>query len=190
MPSPIGHTLASWLLASIAGRKIHSKNEPVFWIAALIAGNLPDLDLLPAVVVGLEAVSPFHQGITHSIGFAATAGLAFGFFFRKRGIPLSLGWPFFAALTYAHVLLDSLGDDTFPPIGVMLLWPFSSERFLSPVSLFPGVKKGSLADLWDPHNLVEFGLEAGIFLPLIGAVWLWKSGRLKGVSRAKLGGWV
>lgn len=188
MPSPIGHTLASWVLASIAERKIRPRDGAVFWLAALMAGNLPDLDLLPAVVLGFNAVSTSHQGITHSIGFAAAAGAAFGFFFRKRGIPLSLGWPLFSALVFAHVLLDSLGDDTFPPIGVMLLWPFSSERFLSPVSLFPGVKKGSFADLWDPHNLMEFGLEAAIFLPLIGAVWLWKSGRLKRVSRAKMGG--
>ena len=188
MPSPIGHTLASWFLASIAERKIHQRDGAMFWAAAMIAGNLPDVDLLPAVVLGLEAVAPFHQGITHSIGFAAVTGFSFGFFFRKRGIPLSFGWFFFAALVYAHVLLDSLGDDTFPPIGVMLFWPFSSERFLSPVSVFPGVKKGSLTDLWDPHNLVEFGLEAGIFLPLIGALWLWKRARLKGVSRAKLGG--
>ena len=46
------------------------------------------------------------------------------------------------ALGYAsHTLLDWLGTDSSPPIGIMALWPVSRQYFESSVHLFPAVSR-------------------------------------------------
>ena len=51
-----------------------------------------------------------------------------------------------AALAYgSHLLLDWLGDDTTPPIGIMALWPFSRELLPVEPALVPADRAPLLA---------------------------------------------
>ena len=88
---------------------------------------LPDADLL----MGL------HSGPTHGLGAAAVVGLAAMVLWR-----LSPAAALAVAGAYAsHTLLDWLGNDTSPPIGIMALWPFSRQYFQSDLRLFHAISR-------------------------------------------------
>ena len=122
MPSPVGHALggivAGW---SVAPR--HNVNVALVLAAAAVA---PDLDLL----IG------DHRGISHSVGAAAAAGGVAWMFTRSAAFALAV-----AAAWGSHAFLDWLSNDTRPPLGVMALWPFSSEYYKSGVEIFPPVSR-------------------------------------------------
>ena len=131
MPSPIGHALAGlaagWLVDPPARRDTRGAvgRAAIFAIAAMA----PDLDLL----VGA------HSGPTHGLGAAAIVGALVWIWGRGRGdsrtgggsrtAPAALA---VAAAYASHTLLDWLGSDTSPPIGIMALWPISRDYFESP----------------------------------------------------------
>jgi hypothetical protein len=132
MPSPLGHALAGaavgWIVAGDTGGTRHRVRQPPWrhglFFAAL--AMVPDLDL----IVGA------HSGPTHSVGAAVLAGLAGLALTRHARLALA------AAAAYAsHPLLDWLGTDTSPPIGVMALWPFSHEHFASRAHFFYAVSR-------------------------------------------------
>jgi hypothetical protein len=154
---------------------------------------LPDLDLL----IGL------HSGPTHGLGSALIIGLAVlacgltrdGARALSRlsgeGSPTSLeaGGAFrfgaAAALAYAtHPLLDWMGTDTTPPIGVMLFWPFDSGYYQSDLYVFMAISRRPwLPGFW-AHNLTAVAREVLILAPIVAAVWLARRPR---VSEAESG---
>lgn len=154
MPSPLGHALAGaaagWALT------IPSKQPAALsgvwrtgaWFAAL--GALPDLDL------ALGA----HRAISHSIGAAVIVGLAAGALTRSGRVALA------SIAAYAsHALLDWLAADSSPPLGVMALWPFTTNYYLSGVEMFDSIwRKKETPDFW-PHNLKAIARELLILLP-------------------------
>ena len=136
MPSPLGHALgglaAGWL---VAGRHHPFGRADLAEAAVFVAVALaPDLDLLTGG----------HRGPTHGFGSVCLAGLL-AYLATRRGA--------FAAATAAaygsHILLDWLGSDTTPPIGVMALWPFSHQYYASTLQLFHAVSRRYwLPDFW------------------------------------------
>jgi inner membrane protein len=75
----------------------------------------------------------------------------------------------------SHIFLDWIGDDTSPPFGVMALWPFSREYFMSPVSLMPAISRRYwLPGFW-AHNLRALLFEIVVLGPLALAAW-WGGG--------------
>jgi membrane-bound metal-dependent hydrolase YbcI (DUF457 family) len=129
----VGH-----FLGGIAAAWSVAPERPSWRQAALFGalGIAPDLDLL----VGL------HSTYTHSLGAAAVVALA------TASIPVAVRqrwsaaprWSFALACAAAyasHVLLDWLGSDTTPPIGIMALWPFSSAFYQSHLHLFPAISR-------------------------------------------------
>jgi membrane-bound metal-dependent hydrolase YbcI (DUF457 family) len=141
MPSPLGHALAGaaagWL---VAGRvSTPDRLHATLWrrgVAFALIAMAPDLDL----IVGA------HSGPTHSVGAALLVGLATLAFTREPRMAV-------AALTaYAtHPLLDWLGTDGSPPIGVMAFWPFSDAYFAPKVHLFYAVSRR----YWMPDFVVR-----------------------------------
>lgn len=124
-----------------------------------VVGLLPDLDLLFGV----------HSGPTHSIGAAIIAAvMAWGVSgFRARPLMVVA---IFAAYA-SHICLDWLGDDTSAPLGIMALWPFSHEYFMSPVTLMPAISRRYwLPGFW-AHNLRALALELAVLVPITIAVW-------------------
>ena len=151
MPSPLGHALGGAAVGLVAGRL-----QPIAWRIPAVLGLiacLPDLDLFTSQ----------HSGMTHSIGFAVLAGLV-----ALAGSG-SCRFALAAAAAYgSHVLFDWLGLDTAPPLGVMALWPFSTDFYMSPWTPLPPVSRRYwLPGFW-AHTmkvaLVELMLFGGAFV--------------------------
>ena len=122
VPSPVGHGLggiaAGWLVSP-------RHDRAAAWTLAVL-GAAADLDLL----------ARDHRGPAHSLGAAFIAGLAAWLATRRWrwGVAAGLAWA-------SHVLLDWVGEDTWPPIGIPALWPFSHGYFQSPFVVFPSVSR-------------------------------------------------
>lgn len=136
MPSPVGHALgglaAGWM---VGGRGTPMRRAEIRQAALFAAaGMAADLDLLFGA----------HSGPSHGLGAAGLAGLL-AYLATRRG-------RFAAAVVAAsasHTLLDWLGSDVAPPIGIMALWPFSREYYESSVHVFQAISRRYwLPDFW------------------------------------------
>ena len=75
-----------------------------------------------------------------------------------------------AAAYASHTLLDWLGSDTSPPIGIMALWPFSRDYYESRLHVFMAISRRYwLPEFWT-YNLRALARELAILLPLVAAV--------------------
>jgi hypothetical protein len=134
MPSPVGHALAGaaagWGLVGPPKRGGEGGYREVWRQGALFAmlGMLPDLDLLLPVVD--------HRTFSHSLTAAVIVGVAAAVLTRRSRVGLAAG-----AACGTHVLLDWLGSDTTPPIGIMALWPFSHAFYESRLHLFFAISR-------------------------------------------------
>ncbi len=131
-------------------------------VAAILAAvaSAPDLDLL---IHG-------HRGPSHSLGAALIAG-AIALLTTRRprwAIAVTAAWG-------SHVLLDWMGTDTRPPVGVMALWPFTREYYESGLHLFPAISRRYwLAEFW-VYNLKALAVELLILGPIAALVVWWRS---------------
>ena len=99
------------------------KSWPVYAAAGACA-MLPDAD-----AIGFWMGVPYgdvcgHRGLTHSLAFAACAGLAGGALARRKGVGLLT-----ALATASHGLLDSMTDGG---LGVAFFAPFWNARYFLP----------------------------------------------------------
>lgn len=124
---------------------------------------LPDLDL----IVGT------HSAETHSVGAVVIATLALFAWTRQLRIALAAG-----AAYASHLLFDFIGRDTSPPLGIMALWPFSRDYFMSPVSILePVSRRYWLPGFW-LHN-VKVGLSELLIFGTFAAL-VWRRTRRRG----------
>lgn len=160
MPSPVGHALGGAIVALGVLRK--RADLPLGDIALCVAAACaPDLDFLWGR----------HGMETHSIGAALLAGGAvWATTGRSRlGAACALAW-------LSHVLFDWLGSDDFPPIGVMALWPLSSNFYFANAFLFDTISRRYwLPGFWS-HNIVAVMKEAAWLAPptVLLAWWRWR----------------
>ena len=167
MPSPVGHVLAAVTVGclvqrTMAGGRLSGREVMLF--GAL--GVAPDLDLLFGM----------HSGPTHGIGAAVLAtSLAWLPLHLARTSADRRRFALACALAYAsHILLDWLGTDSSPPIGIMALWPFSQAYFESSLHVFPAVsRRVSQPELFWSQNLRALVWEAVILGPLAAGVFAW-----------------
>jgi membrane-bound metal-dependent hydrolase YbcI (DUF457 family) len=165
---------AGW---SVGGRP----SRPAFGLLCAALGVLPDADLL----VGL------HSRYTHSIGAAAlVAGLAaaaWPYWSRRVEPDAPPRWMFALACSAAwatHILLDWLGSDTTPPIGIMALWPFSSGFYQSDLHWFSAISRRYWLPDFFRMNLLAALREVVMLGPLVVAV-TWMRARLDRDSQAQ-----
>ena len=157
MPSPLGHALGGIAVGWIVAPPRELSKDAMLRSAArfAVAANFPDVDFL----------FNWHQGPTHSIGAAVIAGLVVGAVTRRPRLGIA------TACAYAsHVLLDWLGADTMPPLGVMALWPLSQEHYLSRLDLFLGVLRIYKPGFW-AYNIKSVVREALILGPVAWLVY-------------------
>jgi hypothetical protein len=159
MPSPLGHALGGmaigWLIAPRWGRQTAAVG-----VTYAAIGVAPDLDLL----VGT------HSTYTHSIGGVGLVFLVALAVTRRPRVAAAI-----AAAWTSHLLLDWLGSDTSPPIGIMALWPFSREHYQSSFYLFDAISRR----YWLPEqfvwgNLKAAAREAMILGPIAAAIYYWR----------------
>lgn len=125
MASAITHFIvgASVGLAAMPARRWSIPVACGLWAAA------PDLDTFAMFAFHIPRGSPFsHRGIFHSPFFLALAAFALAFLARRGKNWLALG-AIWTCAAVTHPLLDMLTDGG---SGVMLLFPFSTERFFFP----------------------------------------------------------
>lgn len=170
MPSPVGHALAGvaagCLVPELKAQGRLSVRDVMLFGALGVA---PDLDLLFGI----------HSGPTHGIGAAVlVAAAAYLARRRDRASADRLRFAVACFLAYAsHILLDWLGTDSSPPIGIMAWWPFSYAYFESSLHVFPAVSRRihQPALFWS-QNLKALFWELVILGPLTAIV-RWRVGR-------------
>lgn len=164
MPSPIGHMLGGviggWL---VAGRSAASSGSSprARWhrpdlrqaVGFAAFGAAPDLDLLFGT----------HSTYTHSVGAVVLTALAVYAWSRGRSPRLALAC---AAAVASHILLDWLGSDTTPPIGIMALWPFTREFYQSPFFVFMAITRRWWLPQFYTWNVVAALRELAILGPI------------------------
>ena len=135
------------------------------WVLAA-AGMLPDVDLL----FGL------HSGPTHGLGAAVLIGVA-ALALPRVGPAGAAG---IAAAYASHTLLDWLGSDTSPPIGIMALWPVSRRYFQSGLHVFHAISRRYwLPEQFIRGNLLALLRELVMLGPVAGAAVAWRAGNFQ-----------
>jgi hypothetical protein len=188
MPSPVGHALggiaAGWLMARV--RTAPPPGHLPAWTgqAALFAtlGMLPDIDFLFGT----------HSTYTHSLGATVLVGALALIAAKASGIASPAGdtgaparFALACACAYgSHIVLDALGDDTTPPIGIMALWPLTSEFYQTDRRWFMAISRRYwLPGFWT-HNLTAVLWEVMLLGPIAWLVFWIRRRFGRPVSRA------
>lgn len=176
MPSPVGHALgglaAGWLIAgagapprSSGAGSAELRKRAVLFMALAIA---PDFDLFFGS----------HRTYTHSVGSILIVWLAA--LAVSRHVPLATAC---AASWGTHVLFDWLSADSSLPLGIMALWPFSTEFYQSPVAIFMAISRRYwLPGFW-AHNGTAVLREVLILAPM---VWVIRQARARRARNPQL----
>jgi membrane-bound metal-dependent hydrolase YbcI (DUF457 family) len=148
VPSPVGHALGGL----IVGRAL----APSALLICAVAGVLPDIDFAWGG----------HNRETHSIGAAVIAGLVVWAWKREPRLALavSLSW-------VTHVLFDWLGSDDTPPLGVMALWPITSNFYFADAFVFEAISRRYWLDNFYTHNGWAVIKEVLLLAPILALVW-------------------
>ena len=167
MPSPVGHALAGLTVHVLTARDRAERTSLGRAALLVAAATAPDLDLLFRFVDGRN----HHQAETHSVGAAALAALLVWAVARLRRRPRAAALGLAAGMAWlSHVLLDYLGADTHPPIGILALWPFESGYHHCPWPLFLDIGR-TLEWATLRHDALAVGWEILVLGPLLLASW-------------------
>jgi len=170
--SPIAHALAGYLISRVIPCARQHEGWTIAGLCSFLAVS-PDLDFLPGLLQGQPAL--YHQGISHSLGFAVLVSLLVAFFYGGGRATWSLGGLFFLAYG-SHLIIDVLGPDTRPPYGIPLFWPLSEQHYLAPFQLFRGFHHAEAtsdstgawaSNIMDLYNVGTIVIELAVFLPFI-----------------------
>jgi membrane-bound metal-dependent hydrolase YbcI (DUF457 family) len=167
MPSPVGHALAGLTVHVLSARDRAERTDMRRAVLMVAAATAADLDLMFRFIDGRN----HHQAETHSIGAAALAALVVWALGRLAGWmrPGALGvWAGVAWLT--HLLLDYLGRDTHPPIGIMALWPLESGYHKAPWPIFLDIGR-TLEWVTVRHDALAVAWEIVLLGPVLLASW-------------------
>jgi inner membrane protein len=176
MPSPIGHSLLGFSIYFIFNRKARLRQDWKKILLYIFCANIPDLDLLPGALQG--DINKYHHGVTHTLGFSIFLALIVAAILKIKKSEKIL-FPFLLTflLLFSHVVLDLFAQDTAPPYGVMLLWPFTSQYFIS-FPLFLQISRGSSwISIFNSANVGALLRELIIFLPIIGVFYFFRKSK-------------
>jgi hypothetical protein len=163
VPSPIAHALAGvaagWVVDPPPRQDTRAAIQRTLTFSAL--GMSPDLDLLFGA----------HSGPTHGLGAAVLVGFVAWLCLRALGRGGGGTMASACGLAYAsHTLLDWLGTDSSPPIGIMALWPVGRDYYESHLHVFMAISRRYwLPEFWT-YNLRALVRELAILLPAAALV--------------------
>lgn len=126
MPTILTHATIPLALGIGLGSKTISRR---LLAAGVIASMLPDMDVL-AFRFHIAYADQFgHRGASHSLLFAAIAGLVAMLLAHWLNTTRGKAFLFVFVSCASHGLLDTLTNGG---LGVALAWPFSDQRFFAP----------------------------------------------------------
>jgi len=138
-----------------------------------------------AMAADLDLLFGAHSGPTHSIGAAAIAGIVAAIarwpIARTR---LAIGLVAFLAWA-THPLMDALAPDTSAPYGVMAFWPFSTNYYLTGLSVFMPIWRYPISARAITHDILAIGREILILAPITYIAW--KVGKSTEVGKSASG---
>jgi membrane-bound metal-dependent hydrolase YbcI (DUF457 family) len=114
-----------------------------------------------------------HRTVTHSLAAVAVVGVLTIIATGVTGkVTTKIVLTYMAAYA-SHLLLDWLQADPTPPLGLQLLWPFSSTWFISGWSVFRATERRHFLELATmKRNIVAMLQELVILAPVMAALWL------------------
>ena len=136
MASPVGHALMGYAVYRVTASPERKGSRTTLWLCLLLA-IAPDFDFLPGLLLGKPAL--YHQGISHSLGFALVLSLAVAVVYSPSWKSLWADWGLFFLAYASHLIIDLFGPDARPPYGIPLFWPISHAYYLMPFQIFWGV---------------------------------------------------
>ena len=160
MPSPIAHTAAAYFFWRTGQRSLPKPGSTAaalfqFSIFAFLS-LLPDLDSVPGLI--FSDLGRYHNNLFHSLAAGLLTATMVGAVARGVGSASFFRWFQLGLLCFwAHLLMDFFTVSR----GVMLFWPLTDQRFVSPVKLLTGLH-WSLG-VWSFQHLYTFCSE-GIFV--------------------------
>jgi len=182
MPSPVGHLLFGFCIYLIVNKKFDIKSNWKEMLLYVFIATLSDLDELPNLF-GIKINFLIHRTTFHSILFAFILAIIFSKFLRIRKTNnLAIKFLIFFTLLFSHPVLDLFMEDFKEPFGLMLLWPFSNNYYISPITIFPGVNHDNFLDLFSFHNLITVITEIIFFSIPIGIIFMFRKYLLKRTS--------
>jgi inner membrane protein len=111
---------------------------------------------------------------THSIGAAVLVG-ALAAWLR---VPVAATRPLIflvAGLAWiSHPMLDMLSPDTTAPLGVMFLWPLTSEHVQTGWSVFAAISRRYWVEGFFAYTALAVLRELAVLAPLAGLAWLFR----------------
>jgi inner membrane protein len=150
MPSPIPHVAAGYLVWKSSRESLTRPNGRLSSFAGIFAfaflSLLPDADAIPGFL--FHDLGRFHNHFSHSLFSGLIPSLILLLAAKALGKPRPASWMTYALICYwIHLAMDcaTIGR------GVMLFWPLTSSRFVSPVKLFTGLHWS--AGLWSIRHL-------------------------------------
>jgi membrane-bound metal-dependent hydrolase YbcI (DUF457 family) len=181
MPSPVAHTLFGLTCCHLF-RTAFPGSTVRTWSPmglVLLASLAPDLDFIPGLLRGDPG--RYHQTLSHSLGASFLIALVLLGTFRS-GFPEGTGRQWGGLVLFlilGHLFLDYFTEDTRPPIGFPLFWPFSERRFTSPLPVFPPLLRDPALPAFWSHNFFTMMVEFCILIPP------WLVSRKLGLGRVK-----
>ena len=151
----------------------HSDAAKRIITASIIVAAVPDLDAL--FIGSIPYGDPLgHRGLTHSLFFAATIGLALAFVFVKAGWAGEHSFGTLAALfgmvTASHGFFDAMTDGG---LGIAFFAPFNNTRYFLPWRPIP-VAPLSAHRLFTASGMRLMSWEAALFGPFTLAALSWE----------------
>jgi len=152
MPSPIAHLGAGYAIYCYYKRRL-PENRGQLWKfplqMLLIMGLslLPDMDIIAAII--FRDMENYHNNFSHSLLLAIPVALLIAAIVRQLYHSDFWLWFLICLISYdLHIIIDALTAER----GVMMFWPLSQNRFVSPIRIFYGLQWGlgwfSLWHLW------------------------------------------
>ena len=179
MPSPVAHSIIGitiWSALRIPRRLGWFALPRWLWqqrnwlLLIIFLANAPDLDLLFGLLQG--NLNAYHQTVTHTLFWISLVTVCTWLLLRRhKANHPAPGLVLIFILLTSHLAADLVCQDYSPPYGLMLGWPFSSQYWHSPISIFPAIAKKDLWDLWSWHNLQAVLTEIWITLPFLVLVY-------------------
>ena len=152
MPSPIAHFGTGYAIYRYYKHRLPEDPRQLWKLPAqmiLIMGLslLPDLDIIAAII--FRDMQNYHNNFSHSLLLGIPVAVLVAAILRQIYHSDFWLWFLICLISYdLHIVMDALT----PERGVMMFWPISRTRFVSPIGIFHGLQWGlgwfSIWHLW------------------------------------------